>query len=266
MTARKSGGKKTGSLTVVGTGIGLAGQVTPDALQAMRDADHLFYAVNSDVSELWLQRQNPAHESLADCYSLDRSGVETYALMTERIVARVKEGKRVCAAFYGHPGVLAQAPHAAIARLRRQGYAAVMLPGISSDACLMADLGINPGDCGISSFEATDFLVSGRRFDPTSHLLIWQVGALGKWSPMEHGPSKAGVSELVRVLRRSYPANHTVVCYSAPRFPLSPPRIRRMRLTALPRARVPIPMILWVPPLPSRPWRRSAIKALTRKP
>lgn len=255
---------KAGSLIVVGTGIGLIGQVTRDALQAMQQADCLLYAVNSDVAERWLQEVNPAHESLADCYSLARSGVDTYALMTDRIVARVKEGKRVCAAFYGHPGVLAQAPHAAIAKLRRQGYDAVMLPGISSDACLFADLGINPGDCGIYSVEATDLLVSGRRFDPTSHLLIWQVGALGKWSPMERGPSKPGVALLVRELRRSYPAAHTVVCYSAARFPLGAPRIRRMRLARLTQVRIPLPMLLWVPPLPSRPWRRSAVKVLTR--
>lgn len=231
----------------------------------MRQADHLFYVANSEVSEVWVQQQNPVHESLADCYSVDRSGVETYALMTDRIVNRVKEGKRVCAAFYGHPGVLAQSSHAAIARLRRQGYSAVMLPGVSSDACLMADLGINPGDCGLSSFEATDFLVHARRFDPTSHLLIWQVGALGKWSPVEPGPSKAGVAELVRVLRKSYPAGHRVICYSAARLPITGPLVHRLRLEALTRTPIPMPMILWVPPLAPRPRRRAAIRILTGK-
>jgi hypothetical protein len=256
---------KKGSLIVVGTGIGLVGQVTHDALQAMREADYLFYAANTDVSEIWIRRQNRRHESLADCYAIDRSGAETYALMTERIVARVREGKRVCAAFYGHPGVLAQASHAAIGLLRRERYEATMLPGISSDACLMADLGVNPGDCGLSSFEATDFLVSGRRFDPRSHLLLWQIGALGKWSPLETGPSKSGVAELVRVLCRSYPSTHEVVTYSAARYPLSPPTIRRLALERLSRIHLPMAMILWVPPLPTRTTRRSAIMALSNQ-
>lgn len=264
MTSKAHRRTKDGSLVVVGTGIGLVGQVTHDALQAMRDADYLFYAANTDVSEVWLRRQNSAHESLADCYDIGRSGEATYALMTERIVARVKQGMRVCAAFYGHPGVLAQASHAAIAQLRREKYDAVMLPGISSDACLMADLGVNPGACGLSSFEATDFLLSSRRFDPRSHLLIWQIGALGKWSPLEAGPSKSGVAELVRVLRASYPPTHKVVCYSAAVFPPSPPRIRRVALGRLTRIRIPMAMILWVPPLPTRTTRRSAIKSLNK--
>ncbi len=43
-----------------------------------------------------------------------------------------------------------------------------------------ADLGFNPGDFGVQTFEATDFLRARRRFDPTSGLILWQVGVLGE--------------------------------------------------------------------------------------
>jgi len=38
-----------------------------------------------------------------------------------------------------------------------------MLPGISTEDCLYADLGVDPGLIGSQNFEATDFIVSGRK-------------------------------------------------------------------------------------------------------
>jgi hypothetical protein len=36
-----------------------------------------------------------------------------------------------------------------------------MLPAISAEDCLFADLGVDPADHGCPSYEATDFLVHG---------------------------------------------------------------------------------------------------------
>jgi hypothetical protein len=41
-------------------------------------------------------------------------------------------------------------------RSSTDGFDAVMLPGISAEDCLFADLGIDPGMIGCQSFEATD--------------------------------------------------------------------------------------------------------------
>src|SRR2546429_6584747 len=42
---------------------------------------------------------------------------------------------------------------------REEGFEAEMLPAVSAEDCLFADLGVDPGDEGCQSFEATSFLL-----------------------------------------------------------------------------------------------------------
>jgi hypothetical protein len=50
----------------------------------------------------------------------------------------------LCVALYGHPGVFACVGHEAIERARAEGIDAQMLPGISAEDCLFAELGVDP--------------------------------------------------------------------------------------------------------------------------
>ena len=178
--------------------------------------------------------------------------------MADAIVDSVIEGNRVCAVFYGHPGVLVEASHTAIRRLRRRGYEARMLPGVSADGCLFAELGFNPGDHGVQGFEATDFLTARRRFDPTSNLLLWQVGAIGDvdWSPRGFGHPKR-LAVLANALARHYGDAHNVIVYHSATFPGHSSHVRRVRLDRLPEIKVHPNALLFVPPAPQRaPSRR----------
>lgn len=243
---------RRGSLFVVGTGMTGAPQTTLEAVSAMRHADRLFYLVMAEATEAWLRQLNPRATSLADLYAPAKNRRKTYADMVDRITSPVREGFHVCAVFYGHPGVFAQPTHRAIALLRRQGHAARMLPGVSADACLYADLGLNPGDHGIQSYEATDFLLARRRFDPTSSLLLWQVGVLGE-SGAEPRPCRPErLLTLTKRLRRYYPSDHRVLVYYAATFPGDRPIVKRMSLTKLPGATVGPLATLYVPPMPQR--------------
>ena len=259
MTVRrvKRGASRRGSLIVVGTGIGGVGQTTLEAAACIEQADKVFYSVVEPTTELWLRQLNPAASTLTDLYAEGKDRSKTYAEMTARIVTAVRSGLRVCAVFYGHPGVLADTPHRAIRQLRREGYSARMLPGVSADGCLYADLGINPGENGIQSFEATDFLMSRRRFDPTSGLILWQVGVIGE-SDVRIGaicrPERLRV--LTAVLRRQYPQQHRVVLYYAATFPAHPPIVQRVALSRLARTVVHPMAMLYVPPLGQRPFDR----------
>jgi hypothetical protein len=85
----------------------------------------------------------------------------------------------VCVVFYGHPGVFVQPAHEAIRVARLEGFTARMLPGISAEDCLFADIEVDPGVYACQSFEATDFLVRKRKFDPRSPLVLWQIGSIG---------------------------------------------------------------------------------------
>jgi siroheme synthase len=242
-----------GSLTVVGTGISLVVHTTVEALWHIQRAQRVFYLVTDAVAEDWIRCQNPAATSLQDCYAEGKSRRVSYEEMIDRMLAPVRGGQQVCAAFYGHPGVFAWPGHEAVRRARAAGCAARMLPGISSEDCLFADLGIDPGDQGCQSFEATDFLALRRRFDPSSSLILWQVGALGEPSirmGMTCRPERLRV--LTSRLRKSYPAEHPVVLYRASPFSICDAVIRRTTLKRLSAESVPVMATLYIPPLPAR--------------
>ena len=246
--------RESGSLTLVGTGLRIAGQVTAEAKSAIEDAEKLFHLVQDVVTHRWLERLNPSAESLADCYAPGRPRAASYEAMVERMLAPVRAGRSVCAAFYGHPGVFVQPAHEAIRRARAGGYEAVMLPGVSAEDCLIADLGFDPGERGCQSFEATDFLVRHRRHDPASALLLWQIGGIGvaDFRPGAFWNAR-GVEILSRTLARTYGADHEVVVYEASPYPIAEPLLHRCSIAALAAAPITLGSTLYVPPLADRP-------------
>lgn len=242
-----------GELVVVGTGITLVAHTTLEALDRMKRADILFYLVNEPATATWLRRLNRSATTLGDAYAEGKRRDKTYREIAERILTAVRGGASVCAAFYGHPGVFANPAHDAIRRARREGFSAQLLPGISTEDCLFADLGLDPGVSGCQSFEATDFLAHRRRFDPTSALILWQAGAIGEPSVapgMKARPER--LRRLAAALRVHYGARHPVVLYEAPQFPISKPSIRRVALSRLPATTVLPTTTLYVPPKPPR--------------
>lgn len=245
-------GVKKGSLTVVGLGIGMPGQITLESIEVMRAADQLFFLAPGLLAGLCVRDINPRAESLERFYVPGESRARIYEQIAEALVAAVTAGKHVCAAFYGHPGVLVQASHLAIRRVRRAGYRATMLPGVSAEACLFADLGVNPGDRGLQSYEATDFLLSRRRIDPTVPLLLWQVEVLGESGTAHRATPRARLEVLQKRLARHYPASHRLVEYRAGTFPGDPPYVSRFALERLSSRQFSLPGILFVPPMPQR--------------
>ena len=241
-----------GSLTVVGTGITGVGQTTLEAEACIKAADIVYYSVIEPTTEYWLRHLNPNAISFAGLYGDGKDRGATYDEMIDRLVASARSGLRVCAAFYGHPGILVHASHRAIAVLRREGYEARMLPGVSAEGCLYADLGIDPGDVGMQSFEATEFLLSNRRIDPSSGLILWQVGVLGERTARPTFCRPDRLKRLADTLAATYPPGHEVVLYYAATFPANPPTIERLPLETLPRASVAPLAMLYVPPFEQR--------------
>lgn len=156
-----------GSLVVVGVGIAL-GQTTLEAKAHVEAADKVYYLVSNPSAVLWLEQLNATAESLYSFYEVGKPRLQSYDDMVDRVVSAVRAGQAVCAAFYGHPGVFADPGHRAVKVARSEGYPARMLPGVSAEDYLFADLGIDPSRCGCQSYEASDFLICGRLFDPTA--------------------------------------------------------------------------------------------------
>lgn len=245
--------ERLGSLTIVGTGLSLASHITSEALHYLQGADKVFYLLTTKTEEEWISTLNPTAASLADCYVEGRSRAIAYRLMTDRIMSAVRERMAVCVAFYGHPGVFARSTHDAVRQARHEGYTARMLPGISAEDCLFADLGIDPGDYGCQSFEASDFLIYRRRFDPTSALILWQVGLLGESSvTVTPAEQKGRLKVLAALLRKHYPAGHPVASYEAAHFPTGDPTILWLKLSELSDLVVPLEVTMYLPPRSQR--------------
>ena len=245
---------KKGSLTVVGTGYLAAGHITAEAEGSIKSAEKCLYLVSDPVTALWIQRLSPTAESLQDAYAPGKPRRESYREMVARMLAPVRQGLDVCGAFYGHPGVFAFPSHEAIRQARAGGFAARMFPGISAEDCLFADLGLDPATDGCQSFEATDFLIRRRRFDPSSNLILWQIGAIGVATyEGEDLWSRAGLRVLAEVLLQHYPADHETVVYEATAYPVCDPLILRVPLRSLAEARVSVISTLYVPPLSPAP-------------
>jgi precorrin-6B methylase 1 len=237
-----------GRLSVVGTGIRPGGHLTREAQHLLRAADRVFTVVDGLTLDR-LRELNARVESLQDAYAVGRQRDDSYAEMVRRILAPLDEGAHVCAAFYGHPGVFVWPAHEAIRLARAAGHRAVMYPGISAEDCLFADLGIDPALNGCQSFEATDFLLHARRFDPTAALILWHpvtLGDLGR-DAFEYDPK--WVKVLAEVLAADYPADHPVTVYEAAVFPLDEPRMEQVSLNRLHEARFSQVSTLYLPPV-----------------
>jgi len=247
----------------------VSGQITPEARSAMASADRLLHLVSDAATRGWIERLNPANESLYDAYGEGKPRTESYEEMVERMLAPVREGLSVCVALYGHPGVFVYPSHEAIRRAREEGYRARMLPGISAEDCLFADLGIDPALQGIRSYETTDFLIHQRPVDPTTGLVLWQVGAIGVATFYKRSVWRTeGLSPLVETLLAHYPQDHEVIVYTAATLPIARPEIHRLRLDQLSRppegVEVSVAATLYVPPAREAEIDQAALERLER--
>jgi precorrin-6B methylase 1 len=240
-----------GSLTVVGTGIDVASQLTPQARAAFAGADEAFFLVGDPVGARLLEQLNPQARSLHGLYAEGKQRLETYEEMVEALLAPVRAGRAVCAAFYGHPGVYVYPAQAAIARVRGEGHRARMFPGISSLDCLFADLDLDPAVSGCQIHHATDFVLRRTEPDTTTLLVLLQIGVIGQPAHLER-PDWSGLPMLVECLLTFYPPEHEVIAYEASPFPIVGPVIVRVALSALADANLTAGMTLVVPPASER--------------
>ncbi|MFZ6875066.1 SAM-dependent methyltransferase [Undibacterium sp. Di27W] len=231
--------QKQGSLVCVGTGMRMAGQLTPIAQSYMESFDIVIAAVPNIFTRKWLQGVAKEYVCLNDHYDDTRvdgkTRRDTYRRMADTILKEVRAGKKVCAAFYGHPGIFACISHLAIAEAREEGYEAHMEPGISALDCLVADLGIDPGSHGMQSMESTQFMIYKRTLDPTALLVLWQVGIAGDLTLKRFDTEPAHLQILVNKLAQYYPLDHEVILYEAATDPLEKTRIDKLPLGDLPK-------------------------------
>lgn len=250
-----------GSLIVLGTGIEAIGHVTVAARRALEGADEVLHLVPDPLTARWIESLNPASESLRGLYEPGRDRALIYAAMAARILQGVRTGRRVCTAIYGHPGVFVHAGHEAIRIARAEGHRARMLPAISSEDCLFADLGVDPGVAGCQSYEATNFLMRRRNIDVSVPLILWQIGVIGVF---DHRPADGseGLGMLAEVLSDHYGIGHEAIVYEASLLGICQPRADRLAVGDLGEAATTSASTLFVPPARSAEWDSAVVERL----
>lgn len=226
----------------------LGAHISPRSRSHIEKADVVFAAVSDPVVELWLQEMHKDVRSLQPHYSEGKSRHETYREMIEVIMVEVRNGKRVCGAFYGHPGVFAYAPHKVVEQAREEGFSAHMEPGVSAEDCLYADLGIDPGRVGCQHYEASQFMFYRRVIDPSAYLILWQVGIAGDRSFRRYATEPAYRQLLVELLYEHYPHDHEVIIYEAATLPIGTPRMQKLALNQLINTPLYLQSTMVVPP------------------
>ena len=190
---------KPGQLIIVGSGIGSIGQLSLQAVAHIEQADIVFYVIADSATEAFIRQKNANSFDLYKFYGDGKNRMITYIQMSEvrlvvsfeatsvsrlycchqEMLAHVRKGQNVVGVFYGHPGVFVSPSHRSIKIARKEGFTATMLPGISAEDCLFADLGIDPAIPGCVTYEATDMLIRNKPLVPSSHLVVYQVGCVG---------------------------------------------------------------------------------------
>lgn len=240
--------EKQGVLTVVGVGMVLGAQITPIAQSYIEQADVVFASMSHGMVEKWVMGMNGDVRNLQQYYAEGKDRTHTYAEMVNAILAEVRAGKQVCAAFYGHPGVFAWAPHEVIRIARAEGFRAQMEPGISAEDCLYADLGIDPGDLGCQHYGASQLMYFKKRIDASSYLVVWQPAMAGDLSLGRFTADPAYLQLLVERLAEVYPLSHQVILYEAATLPFDSHRADRVLLSELAQAELKMHTTLVIPP------------------
>lgn len=239
---------KKPALVVVGTGIRVIGQLTTEAIAWIEIADKVLYLTHDTVACGIIANLNPSAESLAGFYGEGKLRKKSYDEMVARIMACVRSCKSTCVVFYGHPGVFCWPGQEAIRQARREGYNAKMLPAISAEDCLFADLGLDPATAGCQSYQATDFLNNNRQVDPYSLLILWQIEVVGIPVFRSERGKLPDLPLLKERLCQIYGPNREAILYIAPIQLFGEPIIQRLPLKRLTKSRFYSSSTLCIPP------------------
>lgn len=237
------------TLIIVGSGIKFMSHLTTEAKASIENSDKVLYLVNDPLMQEWIKTTNSSSESLDTLYANNASRNDNYRSISEYIIENLKKHKTLCVVVYGHPTVFVQPTLYAAESAKKEGFNVVIMPGISAEDCLFADLLIDPGSSGCQSYEATDFLLYQRNFDPCSHLILWQPYVIGVLRVVDQHDPVAGLNLLVDYLSHKYTLDHQVIVYEAAQYPTFKPRILNTKLKQLPHSNITRLSTLYIPPI-----------------
>lgn len=253
------------NLIVVGLGIKFFAHLTKEAETVLRKSDKVLYLTNDDHYESFIHDINPASESLESIYFSCASRAHAYQAIQTKILSELQIGKTLCFAIYGHPTFFVQTVPDLYEHTKRLGLSMKVLPAVSAMDCMLADLCINPGDRDMQIFDATNILVYKKQLDWSSHIFIYQLGAVGESSHLREPHMLARRTKFFcDYLAKQVKGDPKVVIYEASQLPKRSSVVTRSTLKTLYLHPISPIATIYIPPVEQRPKQADVIDALLR--
>lgn len=249
-------------LVVTGSGIKSLSHLSVEAKGCIQNADTVLYLVNEPVMAQWIEENSRDSFSLQSIYFNFENRTDAYTAITNKILSSLNENDFVCVVIYGHPSVFASPGLNAAIQAKEQGVKSTILPAISAEDCLFADLKIDPGEVGCYSVEVNDLLIYNKIFDPTSYLVVWQIGSVGNVGMPSEKVNKFGIELVIERLQQEYEPDNEVIVYEAALYPGLEPTIIKCPLSDLVNQQLSPISTLCLPPIPKKQANIEMIKKL----
>lgn len=199
----------SGSLTCIGVGTIIAAHLTPATRRHIQAADLVFASHLDATSITTLQELHrdvrilcPGHDASTDSQHCDDE-------IAERVLEEIRRGKRVCVAFFGHPGTAATRTRMLVRAAHQEGFHTHVEPAVSVEGCIYANLGIDPVMYGCQQYDVRQIMLYRRSIDTSAYLILWQFGSAEMRSTHRR-------ELLMKVLAREYPLEHKLITYVPP--------------------------------------------------
>lgn len=135
-------------ITVVGLGPGSADQISLGALEALREADHIYFRTKLHPLVPWLIEElglSPADYTTFDSiYESAQSFDQVYREIVDILTGKVSEGTSVTYAVPGHPAVAEATVVGLLEWARNTGKSVKLVPSMSCVDAVCSALGIDP--------------------------------------------------------------------------------------------------------------------------
>jgi len=253
------------SIFIVGLGILNVDHVTRETEAVLRTVEEILYVDTGVATEDYLNglcsRVTPLfHQSYVD----EKNRLHAYHHMAAQVIEAALDHAPVAFAMQGHAVVGAYAPVLIRDAARLLGLRVKVLPGISSLACLFAELMLDPCIHGLQQYEATDLLLRRRPLLPDVPAVIWQIGNLETRLHTQRRSRPERFQRFREHLLRFYPADHEVSAVYASPHPLMASTILRFALGSIgEHAReLHAGFSLYIPPTHTRPIEDAELVSL----
>ena len=127
-------------LVLVGSGIKSISHLTIETQAYIKGADHVLYISNEPILAAWINKYAKSSESLEDIYFSCEKRIKSYGLITNKILRELNRHSFLCIVIYGHPTIFSKPGLDAINLVKGSDVETLILPAISSEDCLFADL------------------------------------------------------------------------------------------------------------------------------